>query len=44
MPLVIVVGRGFADGKVELRNRMTKETYEVDYANALTEAKRVLNS
>lgn len=42
MPLVVVVGRGFADGKVELRNRLTGETYEVDYANALPEAKRAL--
>lgn len=42
MPLVVVVGRGFADGKVELRNRLTGETYEVDYTDALPEAKRAL--
>lgn len=42
MPLVVVVGRGFADGKVELRNRMSGETYEVDYADALDEAKKAL--
>ena len=42
MPLVVVVGRGFANGKVELRNRMTGETFEVDYPDALAEVKRAL--
>lgn len=42
MPLVVVVGRGFANGKVELRNRMTGETFEVDYPDALAEIKRAL--
>ena len=34
MPYVIVVGRGFADGMVELRNRLTGETEEIDYDTA----------
>lgn len=35
MPLVVIVGRGFADGKVEVRNRLTGETSELDYATAV---------
>ena len=35
MPLVVVVGRGFADGKVEVRNRLTGETTELDYETAV---------
>ena len=35
MPLVVVVGRGFADGKVELRNRLTGETEEINYDDAV---------
>ena len=34
MPVVVVVGRGFADGKVELRDRMGGETAEIDYDGA----------
>lgn len=29
MPFVVIFGRGYADGKVELRNRLTNETDEV---------------
>ncbi len=29
MPFVVIFGRGYADGKVELRNRLTGETEEV---------------
>lgn len=43
MPLVIVVGRGFADGKVELRNRLTGETEEIDYESAVATIKAALN-
>ncbi|QNH96155.1 proline--tRNA ligase [Corynebacterium anserum] len=35
MPLVVIVGRGFADGKVEVRNRLTGETTEIDYETAV---------
>ena len=43
VPWIVVVGRGWADGVVELRNRFTGETREVavdgaagDIAEALT--------
>ena len=29
MPFVVIFGRGYADGKVELRNRLTNKTDEV---------------
>ena len=35
MPLVVVVGRGWADGTVELRDRFTGETQEVPAADAV---------
>ena len=35
MPVVVVVGRGFADGKVELRDRMGGKTAEIDYDGAV---------
>ncbi|WP_297007790.1 proline--tRNA ligase [uncultured Corynebacterium sp.] len=35
MPLVVIVGRGFADGTVELRDRLTGETSDIDYATAV---------
>lgn len=35
MPVVVVVGRGFADGLVELRDRMGGATREVPYAEAV---------
>ena len=40
---MIVVGRGFADGKVELRNRLTGETEEIDYESAVATIKAALN-
>lgn len=35
MPQVVVVGRGFAEGKVELRDRLNAERSEIDYADAV---------
>jgi prolyl-tRNA synthetase len=35
MPLVVIVGRGFAEGTVELRNRLTGETTNVPYGEAV---------
>lgn len=35
MPAVVIVGRGFADGKVELRDRMGGETTELAYDDAV---------
>ncbi|MFD5867185.1 proline--tRNA ligase [Corynebacterium sp. NPDC060344] len=35
MPVVVVVGRGFADHKVELRDRIGGETSEIDYDDAI---------
>lgn len=35
MPLVVIVGRGFADGTVEVRNRLTGETSNIDYTTAV---------
>ncbi len=37
MPLVVVVGRGFADGNVELRDRFTGEAREVPVGDAVGE-------
>ncbi|MFD6859560.1 proline--tRNA ligase [Rhodococcus sp. NPDC060090] len=37
MPLVVVVGRGFADGHVEVRDRFTGEAREVPVADAVSE-------
>ncbi|MGI9206856.1 MAG: His/Gly/Thr/Pro-type tRNA ligase C-terminal domain-containing protein, partial [Rhodococcus sp. (in: high G+C Gram-positive bacteria)] len=37
MPLVVVVGRGFADGNVEVRNRLTGESSEVPVGEAVRE-------
>ncbi|MFD4266019.1 proline--tRNA ligase [Rhodococcus sp. NPDC058481] len=37
VPLVVVVGRGFADGNVELRDRFTGESREVAVGTALAE-------
>jgi len=36
MPVVVVVGRGFAEGTVEVRNRLTGETDQVAYDDAVT--------
>ncbi|NMM85256.1 proline--tRNA ligase [Rhodococcus sp. SRB_17] len=37
IPTVVVVGRGWADGKVEIRDRFTGESREIDAASALDE-------
>ncbi|MBY6411081.1 proline--tRNA ligase [Rhodococcus sp. BP-252] len=37
MPLVVVVGRGWADGKVEIRDRFSGESREVDRDAAVAE-------
>ena len=34
VPWIVVVGRGWADGVVELRNRFTGETREIAVADA----------
>ncbi|MCX2163024.1 proline--tRNA ligase [Corynebacterium auriscanis] len=44
MPLVVVVGRGFADGKVELRNRLSGEKVEVDYDQAIVAVQQQLGN
>ncbi|MEV6058369.1 proline--tRNA ligase [Nocardia asteroides] len=35
MPWILVIGRGWADGKVELRNRLTGEAEEIPAADAV---------
>ena len=37
VPLVVVVGRGWGEGKVELRDRFTGESREVAAESALSE-------
>jgi prolyl-tRNA synthetase len=37
MPTIVVVGRGLAEGKIEIRNRATGESREVLVADAVTE-------
>ncbi|MGA9870688.1 MAG: proline--tRNA ligase [Rhodococcus sp. (in: high G+C Gram-positive bacteria)] len=37
MPVVVVVGRGWADGKIEIRDRFTGGSVEVDSGDAVTE-------
>ncbi|HIW95609.1 MAG TPA: proline--tRNA ligase [Candidatus Corynebacterium gallistercoris] len=37
MPLVVVVGRGFAEGKVEVRNRITGERVDIEFDQAAAE-------
>ncbi|MEJ5919639.1 MULTISPECIES: proline--tRNA ligase [unclassified Corynebacterium] len=44
MPFVVIVGRGFADGKVELRNRLTGETTEIDYTSAADTIVNLVNA
>ncbi|HTM84041.1 MAG TPA: proline--tRNA ligase, partial [Mycobacterium sp.] len=44
MPWVVVVGRGWADGVVELRNRFTGETREIAVADAAAEVSAVLSA
>ncbi|MDO5731365.1 proline--tRNA ligase [Corynebacterium sphenisci] len=44
MPVVVVVGRGFADGLVELRDRMGGGTREVAYAEAVAAVRALLRA
>ncbi|GAB6921743.1 proline--tRNA ligase [Rhodococcus erythropolis] len=37
VPLIVVVGRGWADGKVEIRDRFTGESREIDADSAIEE-------
>ena len=37
VPWIVVVGRGWADGVVELRNRFTGETREIPVDSAATD-------
>ena len=37
MPLVVVVGRGFAEGKVEVRNRITGERVDIEFDQTAAE-------
>lgn len=43
MPWIVVVGRGFADGVVELRNRFTGENREIVVDDAATEISAALS-
>lgn len=42
VPWIVVVGRGWADGVVELRNRVTGETREIAVANAAADVAAAL--
>lgn len=42
MPWIVVVGRGWADGTVELRNRLTGENREIAVDDAVTEISAAL--
>ena len=42
VPWIVVVGRGWADGVVELRNRFTGETREIAVGNAAADIKAAL--
>jgi len=44
VPWIVVVGRGWADGKVELRNRFTGESREIPVENAAADIKAALGS
>jgi prolyl-tRNA synthetase len=44
VPWIVVVGRGWADGVVELRNRFTGETREIAVDNAAADISAVLTS
>jgi prolyl-tRNA synthetase len=43
-PVIMVVGKSLADGKVELRNRKTGEKSEVALADAITAVKTLIAS
>ncbi|RAV32015.1 proline--tRNA ligase [Corynebacterium heidelbergense] len=42
MPLIVVVGRGFSERKVELRNRFTGEKLDVAYEEAVATVQKAL--
>ena len=42
MPWIVVVGRGWADGTVELRNRFTGETRDIAVGTAVADVAAVL--
>lgn len=42
MPWIVVVGRGWADGTVELRNRFTGETRDIAIGDAVTDVAALL--
>jgi prolyl-tRNA synthetase len=44
VPWIVVVGRGWADGVVELRNRFTGETRDISVENAAADIATALNS
>jgi prolyl-tRNA synthetase len=44
VPWIVVVGRGWGDGVVELRNRFTGETREVPVADAAADISAALTS
>jgi len=44
VPSIVVVGRGWADGVVELRNRFSGDTQEVPVANAATDIATALRA
>ena len=44
VPWIVVVGRGWADGVVELRNRFTGETREIAVDNAAADISAALTS
>ncbi|GAA4476367.1 proline--tRNA ligase [Rhodococcus olei] len=44
VPLIVVVGRGYADGNVELRDRFTGESREVPAETALDEVLAIVRS
>jgi prolyl-tRNA synthetase len=44
VPSIVVVGRGWADGVVELRNRFSGETQEVPVGNAAADIATALRA
>ena len=44
IPVIVVVGKGLANGVIEVRNRWTNEKNEVPVANALSEILAVVNA
>jgi prolyl-tRNA synthetase len=44
IPVIVVVGKSLADGKVELRNRKTGEKSEVALADAVTSVTALIAS